>query len=67
MPTDTKDGHWVGASYEHSTVPFGERRWFHKDSMHSASEVWTFARVARTLKSCGASKDDFFSFSTVAS
>ena len=33
---------------------------YFKDSMKSASETWTFGRVASTLKACAQTEDDFF-------
>ena len=56
---DSKGGHWVGASYEHSTAPFGERRWLFKDSMNPSAQIWPFARVAAKLESCIKTKDDY--------
>ena len=38
-------GHWLGASYEHSSRPFAERRWFLKESMGSRVEVAPFSVI----------------------
>lgn len=50
------DGHWLGATYEHSDKPLAQRRWYEKDSIPATAKPVSFEAVLRTID--GVERDD---------
>ena len=53
------DGHWLGATYEHSDKPLAQRRCYEKDSLLAAAKPVSFEAVLQTLDGVERDNRDF--------